>query len=206
MSVKINLPNIPHNLVKFGELKNGAAFFSARGELGVKGMSLGDANAMIFHGNDATLADYHSSDLVEPCSVEINVIRHFAEANSPEPEALNAAEMTLVILGHRAETIKCYRDRLKCSALEAHDRVMAFARTLPQPGQPSRSDSYSRESKEPARPLTDNERYLVNEGEKIRAIRVYRERLGASLMEAKDAVDAYIDAQQQASAVGRERW
>ncbi|MFY9263268.1 MAG: ribosomal protein L7/L12 [Arcanobacterium sp.] len=76
---------------------------------------------------------------------------------------------------------------------QAPSQTQTQSRNVYYPPQPSALNDYQTE---PARPqpidnfgITADERALINQGKKIEAIKNYRERTGAGLREAKDAID-----------------
>src|SRR4051812_11733731 len=91
---------------------------------------------------------------------------------------LESRVRSLMDEGRKIDAIKLYRGRTGAGLRESKDAVEAIGR-----GQapPSRQDDRS---------LQDQLASLLEQGRKIEAIKVYRERTGAGLMESKDAVEA----------------
>jgi ribosomal protein L7/L12 len=86
---------------------------------------------------------------------------------------------TLVAEGRKIEAIKVYRGETGVGLKEAKDAVEAIERGQPFPSPEKVDVPFEREL------VT-----LLGEGKKIEAIKRYRERTGAGLKEAKDAVEA----------------
>jgi len=85
---------------------------------------------------------------------------------------------TLLEQGQKIEAIKRYRERTGVGLKEAKDAVEAIQRGQATPSGPQ-SD----------RDLEDEVVSLLEQGQKIEAIKRYRERTGVGLKEAKDAVE-----------------
>ncbi len=85
----------------------------------------------------------------------------------------------LIARGEKSQAIKLYRERTGVGLKEAKEAVEALERGEAPQTRPSTA-SYS-----------DGEIVsLLKQGEKIQAIKLYRDRTGAGLKEAKDAVEA----------------
>jgi ribosomal protein L7/L12 len=83
----------------------------------------------------------------------------------------------LVRQGRKIEAIKLVREQTGCGLAEAKAAVEKLERGEPLEATP------------PAGDVTEEVRALVRAGRMIEAIKLYRERTGAGLKEAKDAVD-----------------
>jgi len=96
-------------------------------------------------------------------------------------DSLELEEQLRLLLaeGQKIEAIKVYRERTGAGLAEAKDAVEALeaGKRLPSQGMTD--------------PESDKELIaLLEQGQKIEAIRMYREKTGAGLKEAKDAVEA----------------
>ncbi|NLX96112.1 MAG: hypothetical protein GXY83_08045 [Rhodopirellula sp.] len=85
----------------------------------------------------------------------------------------------LLANGKKIEAIKLYRERTGAGLAEAKEAVEAFEQGESLPKTEAPSSDVDREVVS-----------LLEQGKKIQAIKVYRERTGVGLKEAKDAVDA----------------
>ena len=86
---------------------------------------------------------------------------------------------TLLAEGRKIEAIKRYREQTGAGLAEAKQAVEALEQGEPPPaGEPADSS------------LEAEVLALLEQGRKIQAIKLYRERTGAGLKEAKDAVEA----------------
>ena len=88
-------------------------------------------------------------------------------------------EQELSSAGRKIEAIKVYREETGAGLKEAKDAVEAIERGQPFPPQREVDPPFERELVA-----------LLGEGRKIEAIKRYRERTGAGLKAAKDAVEA----------------
>lgn len=91
--------------------------------------------------------------------------------------------MRLIKARRKIEAIKVYREHTGCSLKEAKDAIDALGRgdTVPSAQPQSRF----------APPNAGQLESLVYAGQKIEAIRLYREQVGCGLREAKEAVEAF---------------
>ena len=81
---------------------------------------------------------------------------------------------------HRAiEAVKIYKNEVGCGLKEAKDAVEALERG-DSPPQPTEADAT----------LEADVLRLLRDGERIRAAKLYKDRTGASLREAKQAIEA----------------
>ena len=107
-------------------------------------------------------------------------------AELPEPagpamrtdDDLEERVRSLMDEGQKIEAIKLYRERTGAGLKDSKDAVEAIGRGQ---GPPSRQDD---------RDFRDEVVSLLERGQKIGAIKLYRERTGVGLKEAKDAVEA----------------
>jgi len=100
-------------------------------------------------------------------------------ATDTAPQPVDDQLMDLIRSGKKIEAIKEYRERTGAGLKEAKDAVEALERG---------GSIVTRSANERA---TDQEIVdLLQSGEKIGAIKLYRERTGAGLKEAKDAVES----------------
>jgi ribosomal protein L7/L12 len=86
---------------------------------------------------------------------------------------------SLLKQGRKLEAVKIYKNEVGCGLKEAKDAVEALERG-DAPPQPPKADAN----------LEADVLRLLRDGEKIKAAKLYRERTGANLMEAKQAIDA----------------
>src|SRR5574337_1679808 len=118
-------------LVFFRDLKNGDAFITHDGCLGIKGQkeqSYDHAAALVLfpNGRDATLAEYAGSEQVEPVEIEITVTRRGEQVppQAVESRNLTYAEVELAQLpGGKIPAIKSYRNRTGVGLREAKEKV-----------------------------------------------------------------------------------
>jgi ribosomal protein L7/L12 len=102
----------------------------------------------------------------------------------PVPQDLQAQIDELLRSGNKIEAIKIYREATGCGLKEAKDVVEAFEQgsplTMPEtsPAEPSSASGMNAQIHD-----------LLKGGNKIEAIKVYREATGCGLKEAKDAVE-----------------
>lgn len=101
--------------------------------------------------------------------------------------------------GRKDEAIKLYRTITRAGIFETKDAIAELERQLPPPTstQPDQSGFLLDDDAPPFQQQSDRVfddmadiRLLAHQGEKIQAIKLYRERKGVSLEEAKRAVDA----------------
>jgi large subunit ribosomal protein L7/L12 len=102
-----------------------------------------------------------------------------AEATGAQPQSLDGRVLALVTDGRKIEAIKLYRDITGAGLKEAKDAVEAL----------ERDGSLPRARKESAGADADVLDLLRAE-QKIRAIKLYRDKTGVGLAEAKNAVEA----------------
>lgn len=105
---------------------------------------------------------------------------NFSDASLP-PSANQYELQNLISAGKKIEAIKVYREIYGVGLKEAKDAVEAMERGQTPPA--SQPELYRQ-------PSLDQVRELVNAGNKIMAIKVYREIYNVGLKEAKDAVEA----------------
>jgi ribosomal protein L7/L12 len=91
--------------------------------------------------------------------------------------------MRLIKTRRKIEAIKVYREHTGCGLKEAKDAIEALERGDSVPSAQPRSRF--------APPNSGQLESLVYAGQKIEAIRLYREQTGCGLREAKDAVEAF---------------
>jgi ribosomal protein L7/L12 len=101
-----------------------------------------------------------------------------ADSADSEPLSLNGRVIALVRDGRKIEAIKLYRDLTGAGLKEAKDAVEALERdgSLPVTHDAARGDD-------------PDVLELLRAGQKIRAIKLYRDKTGAGLAEAKNAVE-----------------
>jgi ribosomal protein L7/L12 len=102
-----------------------------------------------------------------------------ADSADSEPLSLDGRVIALLRDGRKIEAIKLYRDLTGAGLKEAKDAVEALERdgSLPTTRDASSGDDAD---------LLD----LLRTGQKIRAIKLYRDKTGAGLAESKNAVEA----------------
>lgn|GEM_PF-2551440 len=106
-----------------------------------------------------------------------------AQAQAARPPADASSEIErLARSGEKIEAIKLYREQFGVSLADAKDAVDAIARGEAVPSAPDRVTR--------AAGSDDAVRALIDKGELIDAIKLYREVHDVGLKEAKDAVDA----------------
>lgn len=118
---------------------------------------------------------------------------HCASCNAELPESAEpakqdsaAALMALIEKGQTIEAIKLYRERTGAGLKEAKDAVEALARGE-RPAMPQAlSNSAEGISNAPEQEIVS----LLKNGKKIAAIKLYREKTGSGLADAKNAVEA----------------
>jgi ribosomal protein L7/L12 len=96
----------------------------------------------------------------------------------PIDDDLESRVRSLMDEGQKIEAIKLYRERTGAGLKDSKDAVEAIGRGQ---GPPSRQDD---------RDFRDEVLSLLEQGQKIGAIKLFRERTGVGLKEAKDAVEA----------------
>ena len=123
------------------------------------------------------------AELFDPDAAEAG-----AGAASAESNSLDGRVLTLLSGGRKIEAIKLYRDVTGAGLKEAKDAVEALERDGSLP--PQRAQAASG-------PGVDNAEILelLRAGQKIRAIKLYRERTGSGLADAKNAVEALARAE-----------
>lgn len=104
---------------------------------------------------------------------------------------LEADLKSLLADGQKIEAVKLYRERTGAGLAEAKEAVEALGRgdALPQ-------------TQTPASDVESEVLPLLEGGKKIQAIKLYRERTGVGLKEAKDAVEAIARERQIAAPSG----
>ena len=111
-----------------------------------------------------------------------------AVPGSPLPPASNDLEgeiSELLARGSKIEAIKVYREATDAGLKDAKDAVEAFER-----GEPLSLSTVSTPLPITPGSMDDQVRDLLRQGNKIEAIKVYREATNCGLKEAKDAVEA----------------
>ena len=106
----------------------------------------------------------------------------FPDSSGPAPgpqDNLERRVRDLLAVGRKIEAIRVYREQTGTGLKEAKDAVEAIQRGVPAPLSAGVDESFRSE-------LVS----LLDRGQKIEAIKLYRERTGAGLKEAKDAVEA----------------
>lgn len=91
--------------------------------------------------------------------------------------------MRLIKKRRKIEAIKVYREHTGCGLKEAKDTIDALERGQPVPA--------AQQNARFAPPNAGQLESLVYAGQKVEAIRLYREQAGCSLREAKEAVEAF---------------
>ena len=101
-----------------------------------------------------------------------------SDSGGTESHSLDGRIIALLTDGRKIEAIKLYRDITGAGLKEAKDAVEALERgdVPPRSSSPSSGDSEILE--------------LMRAGQKIRAIKVYRDKTGSGLADAKNAVEA----------------
>ena len=111
----------------------------------------------------------------------------------PIDDDLEERVRSLMDEGQKIEAIKLYRERTGAGLKDSKDAVEAIGRGE---GRPSRQDD---------RGFQEEVVSLLEQGQKIGAIKLYRERTGVGLKEAKDAVEAIQRSQVVPSGSGIDR-
>lgn len=107
-------------------------------------------------------------------------------ASIPEPATLTAdlerEVRSLLDQGKKIEAVKVYKDHTGSGLKDAKDAVEALQRgaSLPQPAEVDTD-------------LQAEVLRLLGQGEKIKAVKLYRDRTGATLFDSKQAVEAMAD-------------
>ncbi len=102
-----------------------------------------------------------------------------ADSAAAEPQTLDGRVLALLRNGRKIEAIKLYRDITGAGLKEAKDAVEALERGGSPPN--TRDESRGDDS---------DVLELLRAGQKIRAIKLYREKAGVGLADAKNAVEA----------------
>lgn len=112
-------------------------------------------------------------------TLPLSPIQESAAQASPDVSPDDAELLGLIREGKKIEAVKLYRERHPVGLKEAKDAVEALAagRTPAAAATPDDGDN-------------DDVLELVRGGKKIQAIKIYRERYGVGLKDAKDAVEA----------------
>lgn len=103
------------------------------------------------------------------------------------PDSTTTAELerevrSLLDQGKKIEAVKVYKDHFVCGLKDAKDAVEALQRGA---SLPSRS--------EPDTNLDSQVLRLLGQGEKIKAVKLYRDQTGATLYDSKQAVEALAE-------------
>jgi large subunit ribosomal protein L7/L12 len=101
------------------------------------------------------------------------------DPTGPQPQSLDGRVLALVTDGRKIEAIKLYRDITGAGLKEAKDAVEALERDGSLPA--ARKESAGADAD-----VLD----LLRADQKIRAIKLYRDKTGVGLAEAKNAVEA----------------
>lgn len=125
--MKINLPVVTNNLVTFGSLKAGDAFFTGvTGDFGIKGHPIGDVNATVyFPDGSASMYEFGPAEMVEPCDAEIIVTRRDLRESSDLDLTFAEKELAKLPDG-RLAAMMSYKQRVGASLAEAKEKVEAF--------------------------------------------------------------------------------
>lgn len=117
----------------------------------------------------------------------------YAEANAPQSvgdmSALTGEIEALLIDGKKIQAIKLYRERTGLGLREAKEAIDLLESSLLLHGASSLRLPDTEGRMPVMEPPGEDARRLVLEGKKIQAIKLYREQTGASLKDAKDAID-----------------
>lgn len=127
-----------------------------------------------------TFCDHDNPPAAHHCR---NCGADFLDSSGPTPgpqDALERQVRYLLAEGRKIEAIRIYRERTGMGLKEAKDAVEASQR-----GDPSSPPAGVDE------PFRSKLVSLLDRGQKIQAIKLYRERTGSGLKEAKDAVEAF---------------
>jgi ribosomal protein L7/L12 len=101
------------------------------------------------------------------------------DASTSHPNTLDGRVLALLRDGRKIEAIKLYRDITGAGLKEAKDAVEALEKGGSLASKPTASSADDADILE-----------LLREGQKIRAIKLYRDKTGAGLANAKNAVEA----------------
>ncbi|MCB9924894.1 MAG: hypothetical protein H6822_22130 [Planctomycetaceae bacterium] len=103
------------------------------------------------------------------------------------PDSTTTAELerevrSLLDKGKKIEAVKVYKDHFGCGLKDAKDAVESLQRgaSLPSPSQPDAD-------------LDSQLLRLLGRGEKIKAVKLYRDQTGATLYDSKQAVEALAE-------------
>lgn len=163
------------------------------------GASLKDAKAAVehielaLHSGSNSLAEGQAFSEIQASAQPLAPGNSTPLFTASDVELFTAEIERLLIAGQKINAIKRYRELTGAGLQEAKDAVerlegalLLNGSLLASQGSGISQDSGSRVSiNQPG----DDVRRLVAEGKKIQAIKVYREQTGASLKDAKDAVD-----------------
>jgi ribosomal protein L7/L12 len=97
--------------------------------------------------------------------------------------ALTGELLRLLAEGKKLEAVKCYKDRTGASLMVAKNAVEALqgGGSLPQ---------FAGAASQASGDLSSELRRLLQQGKKLQAVKLYKDQTGASLMDAKKAVEA----------------
>jgi ribosomal protein L7/L12 len=99
---------------------------------------------------------------------------------SGNPAALSGDLLRLIAEGKKLEAIKMYHDRTGARLIDAKNAVEALQRGDPLPGAASADGPAD---------LNAELRMLIQQGRKLQAVKLYKDRTGVSLMDAKKAIE-----------------
>ena len=103
------------------------------------------------------------------------------------PDSTTTAELerevrSLLDQGKKIEAVKVYKDHMGCGLKDAKDAVESLQRgaSLPSPSEPDAD-------------LDSQLLRLLGQGERIKAVKLYRDQTGATLYDSKQAVEALVE-------------
>lgn len=101
-------------------------------------------------------------------------------------EELSASVRDLLQQGRKLEAVKLYQDRTGISLMEAKAAVEALENSEPDTALPGASADFPEE-------LQPRVLEMLREGQKLKAVKLYRDTQGVALLEAKRAVEALAE-------------
>lgn len=122
----------------------------------------------------------HCGAALSPAETAASSIKRY-QAQRPDDASWHGEVASLASQGRRIEAIKVFRERTGVGLAEAKAAVEALERGQPISIEPSRVPQGTSQEAD----LLD----LLRQGQKIAAIKLYRERTGVGLREAKEAVE-----------------
>jgi ribosomal protein L7/L12 len=102
-----------------------------------------------------------------------------APISSTEAKDLEQQIRTQLAQGKKIEAVKAYRAQTGCTLKQAKDAVEAFEHGLPPPDPPEKGTA-----------LEADVLRLLRSGNKAKAVKLYHDRTGANLLDAKQAVES----------------